>query len=80
MKRLFGRSLPASTEGNRVGVDRDAHGCPACPHPAAFADDSERSTLLPIGGLALDGRALQVTPNAELDGPELEGLDAIELD
>lgn len=62
MKRLFGRSPNPVASPTFDRVDKDAHGCPACPHPALVfenADDDGASTLLPSHHTDLDGRTFE---------------------
>lgn len=83
-RNFFARSSPRSLDAGKV--DNDAHGCPACPHPAigpdAF-DDEHASTLLPVGGASLDGRPLEFAPALHVarleDHPGLDDLNADDL-
>ena len=82
MKKLFGRTPREDLAPVAVQADKDAHGCPACPHSGATADfdEAESSTLLPQGGFALDGRALLVAGSPALEADDLDGVADFEAD
>ena len=82
MKKLFGRTAREDLAPVAVQTDRDAHGCPACPHPAAAADfdEAETSTLLPLTGMTLDGRTLQLTAVPEFEAGDVDAVVDFEAD
>lgn len=80
-RRLFSRGA-ASGEA-AVGVDSNAHGCPACPHPPVFREadsDGDASTLLPLNRMALDGERLQIEVAAGDFAEGTDELDSIEIE